>query len=53
MLRDDFRPPRLKKMSFLTLEGAVCKIYLNNNSTKYPSAFYIFKKKTKQIGLLE
>ena len=28
MLRDDFRPPLLKKMSFLTLEGAVCKIYL-------------------------
>ena len=28
MLCNDFRPPLLKKMSFLTLEGAAFKIYL-------------------------
>ena len=49
MVRDDFRPPLLKKMSFLTLEGTVCKIYLNSNSTKCPSAFYIFKKKLSEL----
>ena len=37
-------------MSFLTLEGTVCKIYLNSNSTKCASSFYIFNLKTKRIG---
>ena len=46
MLRDDFRPPLVKKNEFFYTRG---RCFQNSNSTKCLSAFYIIKKKQSEV----